>query len=300
MAEDQEFFQKKNKIHLYKNYFRTEQKMTNEQAGELLKLILHFVNTGELLGSEDPRVDTAFDFIGERLEFDTRNYVETCQKNSENGKLGGRPKKEPSSEEDEDTPKKANKVEKPKKQKKPTGFSEKPKKPDIDTDTETGTETDTETETDADTEENQNYYYCSGKGAGAEAMEETMEETSEAYIHYGREQYLTTSAEVEKMHALADELMHSYRSKKASPDDREKVFGYVHTIGVTDNGEHYGIYSQEKADLLRHAFEQASLRSDISWQYISRIYSNYDKNSVTNVEEAIAYEMAWNRGEVTA
>ena len=282
MAEDQEFFQKKNKFHLYKNYFRTVQKMTNEQAGELLKLILHFVNTGELLGSEDPRVDTAFDFIGERLEFDTRNYVETCQKNSENGKLGGRPKKALAQEGAiADT-----------KQKKPAGFSEKAKKAYTDTETDTDTVTDTETET--ENEQKADYYYCSGKGAGAEAMEET----SEAYIHYGREQYLTTTAEVEKMHALADELMHSYRSKKASPDDREKVFGYVHTIGVTDNGEHYGIYSQEKADLLRHAFEQASLRSDISWQYISRIYSNYDKNSVTNVEEAIAYEMAWNRGEI--
>ena len=281
MAEDKELYQRKNGFLLYKNYIKTVNKMTNEQAGELFKMILHYANTGELLESEDPRVDSAFDFIGERLEFNTQSYAETCQKNAENAAKGGRPKE---SDEEKERKKKG------KSQKKPTGFSEKPKKPDIDTDTDTGTDTGTDTET----EENQNYYYCSGKGAGAE----TMEETSEAYIHYGREQYLTTTAEVEKMHALADELMHSYRSKKASPDDREKVFGYVHTIGVTDNGEHYGIYSQEKADLLRHAFEQASLRSDISWQYISRIYSNYDKNSVTNVEEAIAYEMAWNRGEI--
>ena len=282
MIDEKEIYSRKNGFVLYKNYVKQVSKMTNEQAGELFKMILHYVNTFEMPESSDPRVDTAFDFIGERLEFDTRNYVETCQKNSENGKLGGRPKKALAQEGAiADT-----------KPKKPAGFSEKAKKAYTDTDTVTDTETETENEQKAD------YYCCSGKGAGAEAMEETMEETSEAYIHYGREQYLTTSAEVEKMHALADELMHSYRSKKASPDDREKVFGYVHTIGVTDNGEHYGIYSQEKADLLRHAFEQASLRSDISWQYISRIYSNYDKNSVTNVEEAIAYEMAWNRGEI--
>lgn len=284
MIDEKEIYSRKNGFVLYKNYVKQVSKMTNEQAGELFKMILHYVNTFEMPESSDPRVDTAFDFIGERLEFEMRSYIETCQKNSENGKLGGRPKKALAQEGAiADT-----------KPKKPAGFSEKAKKAYTDTDTVTDTETETENEQKAD------YYYCSGKGAGAEAMEETMEETSEAYIHYGREQYLTTSAEVEKMHALADELMHSYRSKKASPDDREKVFGYVHTIGVTDNGEHYGIYSQEKADLLRHAFEQASLRSDISWQYISRIYSNYDKNSVTNVEEAIAYEMAWNRGEVTA
>ena len=280
MIDEKEIYSRKNGFVLYKNYVKQVSKMTNEQAGELFKMILHYVNTFEMPESSDPRVDTAFDFIGERLEFEMRSYIETCQKNSENGKLGGRPKKALAQEGAiADT-----------KPKKPAGFSEKAKKAYTDTDTVTDTETETENEQKAD------YYYCSGKGAGAE----TMAETSEAYIHYGREQYLTTTAEVEKMHALADELMHSYRSKKASPDDREKVFGYVHTIGVTDNGEHYGIYSQEKADLLRHAFEQASLRSDISWQYISRIYSNYDKNSVTNVEEAIAYEMAWNRGEVTA
>ena len=92
--------------------------------------------------------------------------------------------------------------------------------------------------------------------------------------------------------------MRTYRNKKATLDDYEKVFGYAHSLGVTDAGDHYGIYSEEKADLLRHAFEQASLRSDMSWQYIKRIYLNYDKNNVTNVEEAIAYEMAWNRGEI--
>lgn len=282
MIDEKEIYSRKNGFVLYKNYVKQVSKMTNEQAGELFKMILHYVNTFEMPESSDPRVDTAFDFIGERLEFEMRSYIETCQKNSENGKLGGRPKKALAQEGAiADT-----------KPKKPAGFSEKAKKAYTDTETDTDTVTDTETET--ENEQKADYYYCSGKGAGAE----TMEETSEAYIHYGREQYLTTTAEVEKMHALADELMHSYRSKKASPDDREKVFGYVHTIGVTDNGEHYGIYSQEKADLLRHAFEQASLRSDISWQYISRIYSNYDKNSVTNVEEAIAYEMAWNRGEI--
>ena len=282
MIDEKEIYSRKNGFVLYKNYVKQVSKMTNEQAGELFKMILHYVNTFEMPESSDPRVDTAFDFIGERLEFEMRSYIETCQKNSENGKLGGRPKKALAQEGAiADT-----------KPKKPAGFSEKAKKAYTDTETDTDTVTDTETET--ENEQKADYYYCSGKGAGAEAMAETPE----GYIHYGREQYLTTSAEVEKMHALADELMHSYRSKKASPDDREKVFGYVHTIGVTDNGEHYGIYSQEKADLLRHAFEQASLRSDISWQYISRIYSNYDKNSVTNVEEAIAYEMAWNRGEI--
>ena len=105
MAEDKELYQRKNGFLLYKNYIKTVNKMTNEQAGELFKMILHYANTGELLESEDPRVDSAFDFIGERLEINTQSYAETCQKNAENAAKGGRPKKVPSSEEDEDTPK---------------------------------------------------------------------------------------------------------------------------------------------------------------------------------------------------
>ncbi|MBQ2015302.1 MAG: hypothetical protein II242_08975 [Peptococcaceae bacterium] len=38
----------------------------------------------------------------------------------------------------------------------------------------------------------------------------------------------------------------------------------------------------------------------MSWHYIDRIYVNYDKHNVTNVEEAVAYEKAWVRGEISA
>ena len=54
MADENEIYQKKNGFILYKNYIKTVNKMTNEQAGELFKIILHYANTGELLRSEDP------------------------------------------------------------------------------------------------------------------------------------------------------------------------------------------------------------------------------------------------------
>ena len=143
-------------------------------------------------------------------------------------------------------------------------------------------------------EENKlNYYYYSSSNSTDQSHVDNS-----ALIPYGREQYLTTRAEVEKIHTLADELLHTYRGKKPTPDDYEKVFGYVHTIAVPEDGEHYGIYSREKADLLRHVFEEASLRSDMSWQYINRIYLNYEQYNVNNVKEAIEYEGKWNRGEI--
>ena len=92
--------------------------------------------------------------------------------------------------------------------------------------------------------------------------------------------------------------MHTYRNKKATPYDCEKVFGYVHTLGITEDGDHYGIYSDTKAALLRHVFDQAAIRSDLNWQYINRIYLNYDKHRVTTVEEAMEYEQRWRNGEI--
>lgn len=299
MADENEIYQKKNGFILYKNYIKSVSKMTNEQAGELFKIILHYANTGELLESDDPRVDTALDFIGERLEFDIQKYLDTCEKRQAAGSKGGSSgKKEQVEEVADEKAAKANS----KTGKQTEANAKKNKQTEAntgktpDTDTVTDTKTVTETEIDTEKEVSTDYYYSSSHNACGE----TLPDTTDGFTRYGREQHLTTASELQKMHALADELMHSYRGKKATPDDCEKVFGYVHTIGITNTGEHYGIYSEQKADLLRHAFEQASLRSDISWQYISRIYSNYDKHRVTNADEAIQYEMAWNRGEISA
>ena len=143
-------------------------------------------------------------------------------------------------------------------------------------------------------EENKNYYYYySGRS------EDTIPDAQGEFICYGREQYPTTRTEVEKVCILADELMHTYRNKKASSHDCEKVFEYVHTLAVNEYGEHYGIYSPQKEELLRHVFEEAAARSDLNWQYINRIYLNYEKNRVRNLEEALEYEGKWQRGEIT-
>ena len=169
---------------------------------------------------------------------------------------------------------------------------DKDKEKDRENEEERDRENDNDNEKEREEENKLNYYYYSSSNST-----ENSTVDNHALIPYGREQYLTTGAEIAKIHALADELLHSYRNKAPTPDDYEKVFGYVHTIAVTQDGEHYGVYSLEKADLLRHVFEQAALRSDMNWQYINGIYINYDKNHVSNVEEAMEYESRWNRKE---
>ena len=309
MIEEKEFFQKKNKFHLYKNYIRSVEKMTNEQAGELFKMILHFVNTGELLESEDPRVDSAFDFIGERLEFDTRNYVDTCQKNSENGKQGGRPKKETTlevkpeaktetiSRADEDKPKK------PKKPKKANGFSEKAKKADTETDTDTDMETETDIDTDTDTNHKTSLLLrpCSG-GTGASeenaAGNSDNPDNPDELTRYGENQHLTTRGVIVQMEDFAAELVRKYWGRAACENDVEKVYDKCYMPGTLPNGEWGAVFSTEKSDLLRYAFQQAAMQNGCTWSYIEGIYKKFDERRIRTVEEAVEKEYEWQRGEI--
>ena len=283
--------------------------MTNEQAGELFKMILHFVNTGELLESEDPRVDSAFDFIGERLEFDTRNYVDTCQKNSENGKQGGRPKKETTlevkpeaktetiSRADEDKPKK------PKKPKKANGFSEKAKKADTETDTDTDMETETDIDTDTDTNHKTSLLLrpCSG-GTGASeenaAGNSDNPDNPDELTRYGENQHLTTRGVIVQMEDFAAELVRKYWGRAACENDVEKVYDKCYMPGTLPNGEWGAVFSTEKSDLLRYAFQQAAMQNGCTWSYIEGIYKKFDERRIRTVEEAVEKEYEWQRGEI--
>ena len=76
---------------------------------------------------DDRALTMAFVPIKRRMDKDAAAYQEKCEKNRENGKLGGRPKKS----ETEENRTVFEKTER---------FSEKPKKPDTDTDTDTDTD----------------------------------------------------------------------------------------------------------------------------------------------------------------
>lgn len=278
VAEDRDRF------YIYTDYEEQLKMLTHEQIGRVFMALYHYFHTGEKLVQEQ-EVNMMLSFMTSKLDKDAKYYARKVQKRRDAGRMGGIASAR--KREQKRLAEEANQAN--------VEIVNERQRFQADKDKEQDKERDKEKDRDKEREEENklNYYYYSSSNS----TEPSYVDNS-ALIPYGREQYLTTRAEVEKIHTLADELLHTYRGKKPTPDDYEKVFGYVHTIAVTEDGEHYGIYSREKADLLRHVFEEASLRSDMSWQYINRIYLNYEQYNVNNVKEAIEYEGKWKRGEI--
>lgn len=101
---------------LYCDVIHTVNRLTNEQAGELFKHILSYVNDENPTG-ESIITEIAFEPIKQQLKRDLVKYESICDRNKNNGLKGGRPV-----------------LSKPKK---PSGIitnPEEPKKADIDTD----------------------------------------------------------------------------------------------------------------------------------------------------------------------
>ena len=105
----------KNSFVLYTNFHAQFAMLSAEERGDLILAIFEYEKTGEVQTPLTPLPALAFSFIKDTLDRDRASYEERCERNRENGKKGGRPKK--------DAP-----------QKKTQGFSEKPKKPDNDND----------------------------------------------------------------------------------------------------------------------------------------------------------------------
>ena len=118
-----------------------------EQRGILITAIFEYQMYGEVKISLTPLVNMAFVCIKDTLDRDARAYAETCKRNSENGKRGGRPRRNQSVE---------NQVLE--REEKTDRFFSKPKKADNDTenetenyfDTDAGNETESETESDTE------------------------------------------------------------------------------------------------------------------------------------------------------
>lgn len=84
-----------------------------EQRGILFSAMCYFARDGVEPEFIDPVLTMAFSFLRDQMMRDTEKYEETCRKNAENGKKGGRPKK---SESDTEKPKKTDRFfEEPKK-----------------------------------------------------------------------------------------------------------------------------------------------------------------------------------------
>lgn len=78
---------------LYTKYVHTARKLSDEMAGKLYKMILEYVNDTNPV-TDDMVLDLLFEPIKQDLKEDLRKWEAVCDRNRENGKSGGRPKKD--------------------------------------------------------------------------------------------------------------------------------------------------------------------------------------------------------------
>lgn len=86
---------RKNGFILYQNYFNQLALLSMEERGILITAIFEYTRDGRITLEIPPMVAMAFSIIKDTLDRDMNAYVEQCRQNSENGKKGGRPKKQP-------------------------------------------------------------------------------------------------------------------------------------------------------------------------------------------------------------
>ena len=78
---------------LYGNYETQLKLLSMEERGQLITAIFEYSNNGKVDIPISPLVNMAFSFVKENLDRDRESYLDKCEKNAENGKRGGRPKK---------------------------------------------------------------------------------------------------------------------------------------------------------------------------------------------------------------
>lgn len=77
---------------IYLDYEEQFNLLTDEQLGQLMRAIMKYEKTREIPQLEG-MLKMAFSFIKTQLDRDREKYEKQCEKNRENGKKGGRPKK---------------------------------------------------------------------------------------------------------------------------------------------------------------------------------------------------------------
>jgi hypothetical protein len=109
--------------------------LSNNQLGELLRMLFKFAKTEEQQESDDATVALAFRFLSAQMQRDFEKYESVCEKRKESGKKGGAPKGNQNAKKQ---PKQANGCFDKQKQAKTTKNNLKQaKQPDTDIDTDT-------------------------------------------------------------------------------------------------------------------------------------------------------------------
>lgn len=83
----------KNSFLIYLDYEEQFNLLTDEQIGQLMRAIIKYEKTKEI-PQLDGMLKMAFSFIKTQLDRDREKYNKKCEKNRENAKKGGRPKKQ--------------------------------------------------------------------------------------------------------------------------------------------------------------------------------------------------------------
>ena len=78
---------------MYHSFSSPFELLDMEQRGILITAIFEYQMYGEVRITLTPLVNMAFVCIKDTLDRDARAYAETCKRNSENGKRGGRPRR---------------------------------------------------------------------------------------------------------------------------------------------------------------------------------------------------------------
>jgi len=85
----------KNSFVIYHDLEEQTSLLSDEQLGRLLRAIFAYEKRGECPDfADDGMLLICFQFVRTTLDVNRRRYEEKCAKNAENGKKGGRPKKE--------------------------------------------------------------------------------------------------------------------------------------------------------------------------------------------------------------
>lgn len=64
-------------------------KLSDKQAGVLLKSILDYAEDGTLANLEDGMVSVVFEMVKQDIDYAAKKYAETCARRAESGRLGG-------------------------------------------------------------------------------------------------------------------------------------------------------------------------------------------------------------------
>jgi len=270
---------------LYGSYEEQLDMLSNEQAGEWIKGVYHYMRTGEKQ-CEDPMAGLLLSVVSHQLDIDAQKYAERVERQKEAAKKAGKASAEKRALKKEmENQRLSTTVEKIQRFQHEDVYEDVYEDVDVDVD---------EDDDDIRSSEQQQQRQEDEEDVCArEAMP-----VDNSFFLFGKNQLPTTDEELEQAQALAEKLFGYYHHRQASQADVERVFEAVYRPAYTADDEAYAAFDQSRADLLEFAFRQAALQDQVKWSYIDTILDKYRKNDIETVEQAEEYEYMRNRGEV--